>query len=30
MNKTLIILSFVLLTSCGPSAEEKRQVEMVY
>ena len=28
MNKILIILSLVLLTSCGPSAEEKRQVEM--
>ena len=28
MNKTLIILSLVLLTSCGPSAEEKRQVEI--
>jgi cytochrome c551/c552 len=28
MNKILIILSFALLTSCGPSAEEKRQVEM--
>jgi hypothetical protein len=28
MNKTLIILSLVLLASCGPSAEEKRQVEM--
>jgi len=28
MNKILIILSFVLLASCGPSAEEKRQVEM--
>ena len=28
MNKTLIILSLVVLASCGPSAEEKRQVEM--
>ena len=28
MNKILIILSLVLLASCGPSAEEKRQVEM--
>ena len=28
MNKTLIILSLVILASCGPSAEEKRQVEM--
>jgi antitoxin component YwqK of YwqJK toxin-antitoxin module len=28
MNKILIILSFVVLASCGPSAEEKRQVEM--
>ena len=28
MNKILIILSFVVLTPCGPSAEEKRQVEM--
>jgi len=28
MNKILIILSLVVLASCGPSAEEKRQVEM--
>jgi hypothetical protein len=28
MNKILIILSVVILASCGPSAEEKRQVEM--
>lgn len=28
MNKILIILSLVLLASCGPSAEEKRQVEI--
>jgi hypothetical protein len=28
MNKILIILSLVFLASCGPSAEEKRQVEM--
>lgn len=28
MNKILIILSIVLLASCGPSAEEKRQVEI--
>ena len=28
MNKILIILSLVLLASCEPSAEEKRQVEM--
>ena len=28
INKILIILSFVVLASCGPSAEEKRQVEM--
>jgi Na+-transporting methylmalonyl-CoA/oxaloacetate decarboxylase gamma subunit len=28
MTKVLIILSLVLLASCGPSAEEKRQVEM--
>ena len=27
-NKILIILSLVLLASCGPSAEEKRQVEI--
>jgi hypothetical protein len=28
MNKILIILSLVVLASCGPSAEEKWQVEM--
>ena len=28
MNKILIILSVVILASCGPSAEEKWQVEM--
>ena len=28
MNKIIIILSLVVLASCGPSAEEKRQVEM--
>ena len=28
MNKIIIILSFIVLASCGPSAEEKRQVEM--
>ena len=28
MNKFLPILSLVLLTACGPSQEEKRQVEM--
>jgi hypothetical protein len=28
MNKILLILSLVILSSCGPSAEEKRQAEM--
>ena len=28
MNKILIILSFIVLAACGPSAKEKRQVEM--
>ena len=29
MNKTLIILSVTLLASCGPSAEEKKNIAAV-